>query len=188
MFAGWVKEGFASLRVALGSDRLHLPATRRRQTGERRARARPHGGLGIRAVDDGLCYAGFRSVAGGCWLWALLGKAAPSRVCRAGARRKADGGPRLVGAAGCMQACRRSSSMLLPRLLLRTPAIRAAYVVAAGPHHAFRAFHASCLRRAIDMEKVNTTERLAELRRLMQERHIDVYSMHPPSAAMFAHG
>jgi Xaa-Pro aminopeptidase len=39
-----------------------------------------------------------------------------------------------------------------------------------------RALHASPALRAIDMAKVDTTERLAELRKLMKERNVDVYS------------
>jgi Xaa-Pro aminopeptidase len=41
-----------------------------------------------------------------------------------------------------------------------------------------KAFHTSPTLRAIDMAKVDTTERLAELRKLMKERNVDVYSTH----------
>ena len=65
--------------------------------------------------------------------------------------------------------------MLLPRSLLRTHAIAVVYV-ARKPSIASRAFHASVALRAIDMSKVDTTERLAELRKLMKERNVDIYS------------
>jgi Xaa-Pro aminopeptidase len=68
--------------------------------------------------------------------------------------------------------------MLLPRSLLRTPATAAAHVVR-KPYIASRAFHASAALRAIDMSKVDTTERLAELRKLMKERNVDIYSTMP---------
>jgi Xaa-Pro aminopeptidase len=73
--------------------------------------------------------------------------------------------------------------MLLSRLLQRahatSPAAHAAARIAhLSPSH--RAFHGSAIRRALDMEKVNTTARLAELRKLMQERQIDVYSNASP--------
>ncbi|KAF2263830.1 putative Xaa-Pro aminopeptidase P [Lojkania enalia] len=66
--------------------------------------------------------------------------------------------------------------MLLPRFLLRTHATTTAYVAPRPSHSAFRALHSSrVLRAALDMEKVNTSERLAELRRLMAEHKVDVY-------------
>lgn len=71
--------------------------------------------------------------------------------------------------------------MLLPRSLLRTHATAAAYV-ARKPSIASRAFHASAALRAIDMSKVDTTERLAELRKLMKERNVDIYSNRPRSS------
>jgi len=73
----------------------------------------------------------------------------------------------------------RCSAMLLPRLILRSHATprRAAHVAVSTSALCLRALHSSPVRRALDMEKVNTTERLAELRRLMKERQIDVYSM-----------
>lgn len=64
-----------------------------------------------------------------------------------------------------------SYCMLLSRLP-RTHATRAVYVAARFS----RALHASSTPRDIDMEKVDTTARLAELRKLMRERKIDVYS------------
>lgn len=73
--------------------------------------------------------------------------------------------------------------MLLPRSLLRTHATAAAYV-ARKPTASFRPFHASATLRAIDMSKVDTTERLAKLRKLMKERNVDIYSTRPwPSIA-----
>ena len=65
--------------------------------------------------------------------------------------------------------------MLLPRSLLRTHAIAAVHV-ARKPSIISRAFHVSAALRAIDMSKVDTTERLAELRKLMKERNVDIYS------------
>jgi hypothetical protein len=41
-----------------------------------------------------------------------------------------------------------------------------------------RAFHSSPALRAIDMAKVDTTERLGQLRKLMKERNVDIYSTH----------
>jgi Xaa-Pro aminopeptidase len=73
--------------------------------------------------------------------------------------------------------------MLLDRLLLRTHATLPAYVVARSLSATRRAFHFSPVRFAIDMEKVNTTERLAELRKLMKEHKLDVYSTNPPQIA-----
>lgn len=70
--------------------------------------------------------------------------------------------------------------MLLPRSLLRTHATAAAYVVR-RPSIA-RPFHVSAALRAIDMSKVDTTERLAKLRKLMKERNVDVYSTKPRSS------
>lgn len=66
--------------------------------------------------------------------------------------------------------------MLLPRCFLRTHAPRAACVAQRLSLHPQRAFHASAVLRLLDMEKVNTSERLAELRKLMKDRQIDVYS------------
>lgn len=65
--------------------------------------------------------------------------------------------------------------MPLPRLLLRTHATAAVYA-ARAPSLPSRAFHASATLRAIDMSKVDTTGRLAELRKLMKERNVDIYS------------
>jgi hypothetical protein len=59
---------------------------------------------------------------------------------------------------------------MLTRLLQRTHV---------GARHALpvsRAFHSSPALRAIDMAKVNTTERLSQLRKLMKERNVDIYS------------
>jgi hypothetical protein len=56
--------------------------------------------------------------------------------------------------------------------LLRRP-----HVVAKHTLPVSRAFHTSPVLRAIDMAKVDTTERLAQLRKLMKERNVDVYSM-----------
>jgi hypothetical protein len=61
---------------------------------------------------------------------------------------------------------------MLTRLLRRT------HVAVKHPLLASRAFHTSPALRAIDMAKVDTTERLAELRKLMKERNVDVYSTH----------
>ena len=66
--------------------------------------------------------------------------------------------------------------MFLPRFLRRTHATPAAYVAVKHPFPAARALHISATLRAIDMAKVDTTERLAELRKLMKERNVDVYS------------
>lgn len=71
--------------------------------------------------------------------------------------------------------------MLLPRSLLRTHATAAARV-ARKPSQFFRALHTSPALRAIDMAKVDTTERLAELRKLMKERNVDIYSTQPCSS------
>jgi len=62
-----------------------------------------------------------------------------------------------------------------------------AYVVARPPTLILRAFHsARTLRTAVyDMEKVNTTQRLAELRKLMKQHQIDVYSVYPPGPYIF---
>ena len=67
--------------------------------------------------------------------------------------------------------------MCLPRFLRRTHATAAAYVVARSRPLAVRAIHASVALRAIDMAKVDSTARLAELRKLMKQRNVDVYSM-----------
>lgn len=68
--------------------------------------------------------------------------------------------------------------MLLPRSLLRTHATAAVCVARKSPSF-FRALHTSPTLRAIDMAKVDTTERLAELRKLMKERNVDIYSTQP---------
>lgn len=64
--------------------------------------------------------------------------------------------------------------MLLPRSLLCRHATAAVYAARTSLTTS-RAFHASAALRAIDMSKVNTTERLAELRKLMKERKVDIY-------------
>ena len=69
--------------------------------------------------------------------------------------------------------------MFLPRFLQRTHATAAAYVTGKPSFPAARALHVSATLRAIDMAKVDTTERLAELRKLMKERNVDVYSTDP---------
>lgn len=66
--------------------------------------------------------------------------------------------------------------MFLPRSLVRTHATTAAYVAVKRPFPATRALHVSAALRAIDMAKVDTSGRLAELRKLMKERNVDVYS------------
>ena len=66
--------------------------------------------------------------------------------------------------------------MLSSRFLQRTHATHAAFVATRLPFHSQRTFHASAVLRLLDMEKVNTSERLAELRKLMKEQQIDVYS------------
>jgi len=63
---------------------------------------------------------------------------------------------------------------MLSRLLSRP---HATHVARRLPVAASRALSSSPLLRAIDMAKVDTTERLAELRKLMKERNVDVYSM-----------
>lgn len=68
--------------------------------------------------------------------------------------------------------------MLLPRTLLRTHATAAVYATRNRPTTS-RAFHASAVLRAIDMSKVDTSGRLAELRKLMKERNVDIYSTKP---------
>ncbi|KAF1947051.1 putative Xaa-Pro aminopeptidase P [Clathrospora elynae] len=65
--------------------------------------------------------------------------------------------------------------MFLPRFLWRTHATAAAYAAARRSPFAVRALHASPALRTIDMAKVDTTHRLAELRKLMKERNVDVY-------------
>ena len=48
----------------------------------------------------------------------------------------------------------------------------------AAPRPLARRFHACSIRHhAVDMESVNTSERLAALRGLMKDRSIDVYSV-----------
>ena len=66
--------------------------------------------------------------------------------------------------------------MLLPRSLLRTHATAAARAARLNPTSSPRTLHVSAALRAIDMSKVDTTERLAKLRKLMKERNVDVYS------------
>lgn len=67
--------------------------------------------------------------------------------------------------------------LLFPRFFLRTHATHAAHAAKRLPSaSSHRAFHASAVLRLLDMEKVNTSERLAELRKLMKEHHVDVYS------------
>lgn len=74
------------------------------------------------------------------------------------------------------------SLMLLPRILRRSHAIAAAYVAAKPPFSSTRHLHASAALRAIDMAKVDTSHRLAELRKLMKERNVDIYSTPAPPA------
>ena len=66
--------------------------------------------------------------------------------------------------------------MLFSRFLGRSHATPAAYAAKRLPIHSPRAFHASAILRLLDMEKVNTSDRLAELRKLMKEHQVDVYS------------
>ena len=66
--------------------------------------------------------------------------------------------------------------MLLPHFLGRSHATAAAYVARKTPPFPVRPFHASAALRAIDMAKVDTTQRLADLRKLMKERNVDIYS------------
>ncbi|CAN9220201.1 unnamed protein product [Alternaria alternata] len=65
--------------------------------------------------------------------------------------------------------------MLLPRFLGRSHATAAAYVARKTPPFPVRPFYASAALRAIDMAKVDTTQRLADLRKLMKERNVDIY-------------
>ncbi len=70
-----------------------------------------------------------------------------------------------------------SESMILSGRLLRRA--RATAVPCVAPKHlcpAHRTFYASAILRAVDMAKVDTTERLAELRKFMTEHNVDVYS------------
>jgi Xaa-Pro aminopeptidase len=69
---------------------------------------------------------------------------------------------------------------MLLRPLTRV-SLATAYVVARPPTLYLRALYsARTLRTAVDdMEKVNTTQRLAELRKLMKQHQVDVYSAHP---------
>ena len=73
------------------------------------------------------------------------------------------------------------SFMIFPRLLRRSHAIAAAYVAAKTPLSSVRPLHASAALRAIDMAKVDTSNRLAELRKLMKERNVDIYSRPRPA-------
>jgi Xaa-Pro aminopeptidase len=66
--------------------------------------------------------------------------------------------------------------MLLSRFLGRSHATAAAHVASKTANFPVRPFHASAALRAIDMAKVDTTQRLADLRRLMKERNVDIYS------------
>ena len=66
--------------------------------------------------------------------------------------------------------------MVLPRFLGRSYATAAAYVARKTPPFPVRPFYASAALRAIDMAKVDTTQRLADLRKLMKERNVDIYS------------
>lgn len=75
-------------------------------------------------------------------------------------------------------AANQSKLDMFPRLLRRIPA---AHVATKPQCLATRALHTSPVLRAIDMAKVDTTERLAELRKLMKERNVDVYSTVPRS-------
>jgi Xaa-Pro aminopeptidase len=62
---------------------------------------------------------------------------------------------------------------MLTRLLLQRTHV--------GVRHALpvsRAFHSSPALRAIEMAKVDTTARLSQLRKLMKERNVDIYSRH----------
>ena len=68
------------------------------------------------------------------------------------------------------------SSMLFPRILRRSHATTTVYVAAKTPPPPRLLFHASAALRAIDMAKVDTSHRLAELRKLMKERNVDIYS------------
>ena len=68
------------------------------------------------------------------------------------------------------------SFMIFPRILRRSHAIAAAYVAAKTPFSSIRPLHASAALRALDMAKVDTSQRLAELRKLMKERNVDIYS------------
>jgi Xaa-Pro aminopeptidase len=74
---------------------------------------------------------------------------------------------------------------MIPRLWGRTHATVAAHVVARPARLAARALHSSPALRAIDMAKVDTTERLAELRKLMKARNVDVYSTQPDMPCQF---
>lgn len=67
--------------------------------------------------------------------------------------------------------------MFVARHLQRTHATAAAHVAvqALTSPLAARALHTSPTLRALDMAKVDTTERLAHLRRLMKERNVDIY-------------
>lgn len=66
--------------------------------------------------------------------------------------------------------------ILSGRLLRRAHATAVACV---APKHLFPAhstFYVSAILRAVDMAKVDTTERLAELRKFMLEHNVHVYS------------
>ena len=90
--------------------------------------------------------------------------------------RAAGGGVVHVPIVGANRAYQ--SLMLLPRIAQLSHATRAAYVAVKSPFSPVRPFHASAALRAIDMAKVDTTHRLAELRKLMKERNVDIYSRH----------
>jgi hypothetical protein len=103
-------------------------------------------------------------------------------VCLAGLQTRKEGGLRLARARSgkrreaLWQRCssRRGAIVcdMLTRLLRRT------HVGAGHALLASRAFHSSPTLRAIDMAKVDTTARLAQLRKLMKERNVDIYSTH----------
>ena len=77
--------------------------------------------------------------------------------------------------------------MFALRLSTTLAALKSSYVAAAAPVVLNRAFHSSPAHRSTiaDMvEKVHTTERLGELRKLMKEHKIDVYSTALPQCLL----
>jgi Xaa-Pro aminopeptidase len=62
---------------------------------------------------------------------------------------------------------------MLTRLLLQRTRVGARLALPVT-----RAFHSSPALRAIEMAKVDTTARLSQLRKLMKERNVDIYSRH----------
>jgi hypothetical protein len=109
---------------------------------------------------------------------AVLGKAENRwDAIAASALDRAGGLSRAAGAALGGGTPTEHKLAMLARLL-RCPPVRVAVPHALPP--AARALHTSSALRAIDMAKVDTTERLAQLRRLMKERNVDVYSTSPP--------